>query len=209
MSIKGRKQHNAYGNWKCKYCSEIFRTRAELRAHNALHKNEPNYGYSGWNSGLHLSDNTKQKISEARKNRIVSEETKKKISETCKKNKLSGGLREGSGHGKMGWYKGFYCRSSWELAWVIYQLEHNIKVEQCKEYFEYQYDNKIHRYYPDFKIGEVYYEIKGQHFPNLDAKLEQFPRDKKLVMIDGIKENKPFLDYAISKYGKDFIRLYE
>ena len=40
-----------------------------------------------------------------------------------KKNPLSGGLRHGSGRGKKGWYKGYWCDSTWELAWVIYQLD--------------------------------------------------------------------------------------
>lgn len=36
------------------------------------------------------------------------------------------------------------------------------------------------------------------------AKLEQFPKDKTLVVLN--KESiKPYLDYAINKYGKDFI----
>ena len=38
-----------------------------------------------------------------------------------------GGKRHGSGRGKKGWYKGYYCDSTWELAWVIYQLDHGVK----------------------------------------------------------------------------------
>lgn len=210
MSVKGRKQHNAYGNWKYKYCSEIFRTRAELRAHNTLHKNDPNYGYSGWNSGLHLSDDTKQKISEAGKNKVVSEETKKKISETCKKNKLSGGLRAGSGRGKKGWYKGFYCRSTWELAWLIYEIEVNSsKVEACYESFDYELDEKKHKYYPDFKIGDTYFEIKGWHRPDVDAKMQQFPKSKKYILIEGKQQIAKYLNYAKEKYGNDLTVLYE
>ena len=49
----------------------------------------------------------------------------------------------------------------------------------------------------------------GQHIPNLEAKLKQFPKDKELIMIDGIKAIKPFLDYVVDKYGKDFVKLYE
>ena len=40
------------------------------------------------------------------------------------------------------------------------------------------------------------------------SKLEQFPNDKKLIIIEK-EEIKPYLDYVISKYGKDFIKLYE
>lgn len=30
--------------------------------------------------------------------------------------------------------------------------------------FEYEYDGKLHKYYPDFQIGNKYIEIKGLHF---------------------------------------------
>ena len=68
-------------------------------------------------------------------------ERKIKISETMKKNPNSGGLRKGSGRGKKGYYKGYWCDSSWELAWVIYQLDHNIKIKRNWEKFEYEYNN--------------------------------------------------------------------
>lgn len=73
------------------------------------------------------------------KSHPVSEETKQKISATAKVNKLSGGYREGSGRGKKGIYKGYYCDSSWELAYVIYNLEHDIKFERNTQTFEYEY----------------------------------------------------------------------
>ena len=37
----------------------------------------------------------------------------------------TGGIREGAGRSKSGWYKGYYCNSSYELAWVIYSLDNN------------------------------------------------------------------------------------
>jgi hypothetical protein len=38
------------------------------------------------------------------------------LNKSFRNNPKVGGLREGSGRGKKGWYKGFYCRSTWELA---------------------------------------------------------------------------------------------
>ena len=38
----------------------------------------------------------------------------------------SGGYREGSGRSKSGYYKGIYCGSTYELAWMIYQLDNKI-----------------------------------------------------------------------------------
>lgn len=52
----------------------------------------------------------------------------------------SGGKREGSGRGKRGWYKGYYCDSSWELAWVIYNLDHGNQFKRNTNiYYEYEY----------------------------------------------------------------------
>ena len=205
MSIKGRKQSNAKGDWTCKYCSKVFRTRAELRAHSITHKNDDNYGYSGWNKGLHLSNETKQRISEKTKNKKVSEETKKKISETCKKNKLSGGYRKGSGRGKKGTYKGYYCDSSWELAYVMYNLDHNIKFERNEELFPYEFNGEQHKYKPDFIEGNIYVEIKGYFTERVRAKEKAFPFQLKYLDVNGIK---PYIDYVEKMYGKNYVRLY-
>jgi hypothetical protein len=100
--------------------------------------------------------------------------------------------------------------SSWELAWVVYQLEHGKIVEQCKEKFEYVMNGKIHHYTPDFIINKVYYEIKNWHRPDTDFKINYFPKNKKLILIEGKKQNKVFLDYVEKKYGKNFYEvLYE
>ena len=72
-----------------------------------------------------------------------------------------GGYRRGSGRGKKGWYKGYWCGSSWELAWVIYSLEHGVEFTRCTDRFVYTYDGGEHTYTPDFKVNGTYIEIKG------------------------------------------------
>ena len=42
----------------------------------------------------------------------------------------SGGMRIGAGRAKSGWYKGIFCNSSYELAWVIYSLDNNVKFKR-------------------------------------------------------------------------------
>lgn len=128
----------------------------------------------------------------------VSEETKIKL-------KLnSGGFRKNAGRGRRGYYKGLYCMSTWELAWVVYQLDHGLIVEQCKDSFEYIMNGELHHYTPDFIIDDVYYEIKNWHRPDTDFKLNQFPKDKKIVLIEGKIENKLYLNYAKETYGDTF-----
>lgn len=111
---------------------------------------------------------------------------------------------------KKGYYKGLYCMSSWELAWVYFQLENGKKVEQCKERFEYEMNGEIHHYTPDFKMDGVYYEIKGLRGKEFDFKLRDFPKDKELIVLEGYNKLKPFLIFVEQRFGKDFWKkLYE
>ena len=137
----------------------------------------------------------------------IEKQRRLKISETMKKNPLAGGKRTGSGRGKKGWYKGYFCDSSWELAYVIYNLEHNIKFVRNLEGFEYQYENEIHKYYPDFILEDgTYVEVKGYFTKQTEEKIKAFKN--KLEIIDKFKI-KPYLEYVEEKYGKNFIELYE
>lgn len=135
---------------------------------------------------------------------------RKHISEVMKNNPRAGGVRPGSGRGKHGWYKGYWCDSSWELAVVIFWLEHNIEFHRCKETFDYVLNGKHHTYHPDFQLasGEIV-EVKGRETTKeWKAKLSQFPEDRKLVVI-GKSQIVPYIDYAVSKYGRNYIDLYE
>ena len=133
-------------------------------------------------------------------------ERRRKVSAAMKGNPKAGGKRYGSGRGKHGWYKGYYCDSSWELAWVIYHIENNIQFERNHEGFNYVYKNESHKYYPDFIKEGVYYEIKGYKTKEFDAKKSQFPHE--LIILYG-KNLKDIFEYVINKYGKSFIYLYE
>ena len=106
---------------------------------------------------------------------------------------------------KQGWYKGFYCDSSYELVFLIYCLEHNIPIQRCTQVFKYEYKNKIRRYYPDFEINGIIYEIKGYDCELSKFKHKLFPQIKMLYKSD----LKKCFDYVIQKYGKNFTELYE
>ena len=121
-----------------------------------------------------------------------------------KKNK--GGYREGSGRSKSGWYKGYYCGSSYELAWVIYNIDHQIKFERNLKGFDYKFEENAYKYYPDFIIGTIYYEIKGFKRKADDAKFKYFPHTLNVLFK---KELKEIFEYVESMYGKNFIELYE
>ena len=61
-------------------------------------------------------------------------------------------------------YDDILFESSWELAFYLYHKDkgHKIIKEPC--YFSYVYNKQVHHYFPDFKVGNRYYEIKGNQF---------------------------------------------
>lgn len=158
-----------------------------------------------------------------RKNRIkkVTEFTclycgKKEIDKKNKKDRkyhhecwlrISGGIKEGSSRGKSGWYKGYWCDSSYELAFVIYNIDHKIKFERNKEGFTYVLNKKERKFYPDFKQNDEYIEIKNFKSEETNAKIYYFPY--KITVFYKEDVFKKFFPYVISKYGKNFIDLYE
>jgi hypothetical protein len=117
-----------------------------------------------------------------------------------------GGIREGSGRSKSGWYKGFYCGSSYELAWIIYNIDHKIEFKRNTEGFDYFYEGETHKYYPDFIKEEIYYEIKGFKRKNDDAKFKSFPHKLRVLFKKDLGE---IFKYVKETYGSDFVKLYE
>jgi hypothetical protein len=177
--------------------------------------------YNPWNKGKKgvYSDETISKISESLKGKskgVANTPEKEiirkiRISQTMKNNQKAGGLRKGSGRGKKGWYRGIWCDSTWELAWVVYNVDHDIIFKRNNDFYEYIFNGLTKKYYPDFIIEGTYYEIKGRkNFEKLNEqnkeKIRQFK--KKLVVLYQ-SDMKPYLDYVIDKYGKDFYILYD
>jgi hypothetical protein len=73
--------------------------------------------------------------------------------------KKRGGYRPGSGRSKSGYYKGIYCGSTYELCWVIYNIDHNIPFTRFPG--KLQLNEMV--YYPDFLLddGKTIVETKG------------------------------------------------
>lgn len=123
----------------------------------------------------------------------------------------SGGFREHSGTGKSGWYKGIYCASTYELAFVIYCLDHNINIAQCKDVYSYEYKGKQHKYHPDFIINNTIIEIKGYWTDLVDIKCAAVT-DKPIKVLYKADLD-PVFAYIKNFYGKtvgkDLRDLYE
>lgn len=149
-------------------------------------------------------------------NKIISFERKR--CKTCGSKECAyfnnGGVREHSGTGKSGYYKGIFCSSTYELVFLIYCLDNNIKIQRCKKHFEYLgEDNKIHSYYPDFEIedenGTVIIEIKGYFSNSVLLKMNAVKALNLRYKILFKKDLKEYFDYVYSKYSKDLISLYD
>lgn len=84
-------------------------------------------------------------------------ETKDRIISTYIQNRTNNKYR--------GTYKGIYFQYSFELAWIVWNLEHDIKVFRCEESFQY-WDGELQKertYYPDFVLEDgTIVEIKGR-----------------------------------------------
>jgi hypothetical protein len=137
----------------------------------------------------------------------ISEDKKESIRKRCAAlGARTGGYKRGSGKGKSGWYNGIWCDSSWELAFLIYHLENNIPIKRFEGFFEYTWQGKVHKYYPDFEVEENIYELKGILSERELEKIKQAPR--KITML--IEEDMmPYIKYVKEKYGTNFIKLYE
>lgn len=193
INVNKRNRHNS----RCEDCKKIY-----IVEYCKIKKENPNPDKSY--SIACKTCNKEVRFSNCQKNRIYCSITcYMKDVDGLKKN---GGPRLGGGKGKFGWYKNIYCGSSYELAWVIYNIDHNIKFERNLKGFDYIYNDIKHKYYPDFKIKDVYFEIKGRKTNIDEEKWKQFPNKLEILFT---KDLNIVLKYVIEKYGKNFIRLYD
>jgi len=108
--------------------------------------------------------------------------------------------------------------SYWELCFYVYYTDNNAKIIREPEPIKYLFNDEEHLYYPDFKIDDNLYEIKGDQFFKKDGTMQN-PYDhsqdalfeaKHQCAIQNnvifIKQNeiKPYIKYVESKYGKNF-----
>lgn len=114
----------------------------------------------------------------------------------------TGGYRVLSGDKKhkSGKYNGIYFDSSWELAFYVYYMDHNMYIDRCSEIRYYTYDNKIRKYHPDFITNDGIIEIKGYMTNNSIEKIKQNP-DIKVLYKNDIEK---YLKYMEDAYGKNF-----
>ena len=209
----------------CLYCQREFSNKGGLGAHQPFCKSNPTRvqrpkspnahtkkGSIPWNTGLSAANTptlvrtleTKAKLAAISSTHTHSLETKQRLSEVAKDRNF-GGYVQGSGRGKKGWYKGFFCDSSWELAYVVFCLEHNIDIKRNTEKRQYIWQGVVKNYIPDFIVQGNLTEVKGFKTEQWLAKLEA----NKDINVLYEKDLQPILEYVKTKYGNNFLHLYE
>lgn len=120
-----------------------------------------------------------------------------------------GGYRVGSGRSKSGYYRGIYCGSTYELCWVIYNLDHKIEFTR----FPGQLKNNGITYYPDFLLsdGKTIIETKGYEKQESVDKKTEVAKSLGYNAIVLRKEDLQYIfDYVFRSYGtKRFYELYD
>ena len=138
------------------------------------------YGVDHWTK----SDEGKKKMSVVNTGRFFSDETRKKMKIASSKrirdnNNFSsfarGGIREDLGH---------YVRSGWEANFARTLIFDGKTYEYEPETFALSNGQS---YTPDFKVKNVYYEVKGRWFAGAKEKFECFKKDHpeiEVILID-------------------------
>jgi len=197
----------------CKFCQAECKPLG-LSMHERFCKENPNRrtsssagakkGRKPWNIGKTLSEDHKRKIASSLKENPSTGTAKdskseidrrKKISDTMKSNPNAGGLREGSGRGIKTWYDSpiagrVYLRSTTELEYARYLDGSRIQWKANRDSFVYSFEEKDHRYYPDFYLidEDCYIEVKGFKTLRDEAKWSQFPHKLKILYGKDIKK---------------------
>ena len=199
----------------CPICNKLLSPLGLAPHKNFKHSLDPpnmkNNG--GWNKGKTISTDVRVKTNstKAREGYVkylagLSHDEKLSKFNCPKINKSKmGGLRKGAGRGNSGWYKGYWCDSSWELAWVMYHIDSQIEFTRNTAPYKYIFNDRTFNFFPDFIIDGQLIEIKGYLDDKNRAKIQSVS-GLKLILKEDIK---PYIEYAERKYGKDFTKQYE
>lgn len=186
--------------YRCMFCERPFTNKKSIGPHTKWYEKNPNRQVPFKNYNIKGRKGTNPGLSPSQ---WMSKEGYRRSKEKLKE---AGGSRNG-GKGKRGWYKGIWCDSSWELAWLIFSNECGELPKRNQQKFEYRFKGETRKWKPDFIMPNgVYVEIKGWFVDSTFAKIEQF--QKPLIVLTW-NELENIICYIIKKYGQDFIQLYE
>lgn len=123
-------------------------------------------------------------------------------------------------------YDGVKFDSSYELMYFIYLQDHNKEfIYEPNEFFTFNFQNKEHRYFPDFKIDNEFVEIKGNHFVKEDgtwrnpydssqndlyeAKHQCLIKNNVRIIFQNSVEMQQVIDFIDKTYSLEFPKLFK
>jgi hypothetical protein len=121
--------------------------------------------------------------------------------ELAHRNGGNGGFRERCGSTKKGYYNNIFCASTYELAFLVFCLDHGADITRCFDVFEYEYLGRKHVYHPDFNIGDVIYEIKGYYTDVVDVKKKAVESCGREIHIINRVDIQPYIEYVKKRYN--------
>lgn len=200
------------GNFCCKKCARSYPTKEKrVFINKNLSQRYKNVGFANGKVKITFEEyNKNPKICpicgniisyEKRMRKTCSQKCGRRLGVINNEYKNCGGYREGSTHSKHGHYKGIWCDSTYELAYLIYCLDHNIDIKRCNETFEYKYEGKIHKYHPDFIVEGTIIEIKGRKTNLVDVKAESVDKPYKILYKEDLQE---VFEYVAKTYNKKY-----
>lgn len=109
-----------------------------------------------------------------------------------------------------------------ELAFWIYCKDNNVQIRRNVDALDYVFNNKHHKYFPDFVVNSEFVEIKGDQFIRDDESwCNPFDKEQNAlyeakslcaksnnVKIIKASECQQYIDYVDSKYTKDYLNLF-
>lgn len=191
----------------CKFCKSERSNANSWRNHERLCSNNPERQKTSFMDKDFQGLYKENQFTKAKKLGLpkpeVSNETKLKLSNSCKlknlnetvetrqkrKDTINKRVNEGKWHTSLAKkmhfnYNEINLHGSWEVNFARWLDKSSILWDRCKERFSYNYENKERKYTPDFYLIEydIYVEIKGHKTSKDEAKWNQFPKDKKLIV---------------------------
>lgn len=118
---------------------------------------------------------------------------------------VNAAMRPHGPQGKKGFADGERFDSRWEFAFYKYQKEHGAVVTRNHtDNFPYTDENgKLRKFYPDFIVNGMYYEVKGWMRPSDHCKMDQNP-NVNFVFGDDIKPMIKWLNKFHPKWKDEY-----
>lgn len=123
----------------------------------------------------------RQKLSKLNSERMISEETRKKMSVTAKKRNFGGHTSKRRIFFEKKNGDVIYLQSSFEIRFAQILEELNISWERPDPLVWIDSNGIDHKYYPDFKIGDIYIDTKNDYLAIADlSKIEAVRNQNKI-----------------------------